>query len=161
MNAEQERLVSLFWELNYLHFGGVLPPIELRFSGRLKTTGGQFFRKPAKLIQVSTRYLELANAWEEIRDTLGHELVHYWLDFQGEPCGHTPAFRRKLRECGFNRYSRLKPAGARYQYVCASCGTVYHRRRKGLWSCGPCSGPRFDRRFVLRLATLAASSSCG
>lgn len=145
------RLVELFQELNAAHFGGVLPEIGLRFSGRLKTTGGQYFRKPRLLIQVSTRYLEMPNSWEEIRDTLGHEMIHYWLDFLGKPCGHTPEFRRKLVECGFNRYSRLRPPGARYLYLCTACGIRYHRRRRGTWSCGPCSGERYNARFRLVL----------
>src|SRR5262245_32674170 len=124
----QSRLVAEFWHLNFAHFGGVLPPVDLRFSGRLKTTGGQYFKKPRRLIQISTRYLDLPNAWDEIRDTLGHELVHYWLDFQGKPCGHTPEFRRKLAACGFNRYSRLRPVSARYVYRCPGCGIEYFRR---------------------------------
>jgi predicted SprT family Zn-dependent metalloprotease len=158
-DANHRKLIAEFWELNHLHFGGVLPVIDLRFSGRLRTTGGQFFRKPARLIQISTRYLELPNAWEEIRDTLGHELVHYWLDFRGLPCGHTAEFRRKLRECGFNRYSRLRPVNAKHLYMCPGCGLRYHRRRRGVWSCGPCSGPRFDARFRLVLVHQPAAGA--
>jgi predicted SprT family Zn-dependent metalloprotease len=151
MGGDDARLLQLFWELNFRHFGGVLPPIEIRFSGRLRTTGGQYFRdlRGSKLIQISTRYLAMERAWEEIADTLGHELVHYWLDFSGRPCGHTAEFRAKLRECGFNRYSRLKPAFVRHVYVCPACGLKYFRRRQGIWSCGPCSGPRFNSAFRL------------
>ena len=149
----QAQLVSLFWELNHLHFAGILPPVDIRFSGRLRTTGGQFFRKPQRLIQISTRYFEMERAWDEIRDTLGHELVHYWLDFLGRPCGHTAEFRAKLKECGFNRYSRLRPVNARYLYICPGCNVQYFRRRKGTWSCGPCSGPRYNPTFKLQLST--------
>jgi predicted SprT family Zn-dependent metalloprotease len=140
----QQQLISLFWHLNYKHFGGILPPIDLRFSGRLKSTGGQYFKKPRRLIQISSRYLQLDNAWNEIEDTLGHEMVHYWLDFLGKPCGHNAEFRNKLKNCGFNRYSRLTPIKAKYLYSCPSCGLHYYRRRKGVWSCGPCSGKRFN-----------------
>ena len=94
-----------------------------------------------------------ANAWEEIRDTLGHELVHYWLDFHGKPCGHTPEFRTKLEECGFNRYSRLHPIQAKYLYLCPGCQIKYYRRRRGTWSCGPCSGPRYNPHYRLILTT--------
>lgn len=148
----QTRLISLFWELNYRHFGGVLPPPNLRFSGRLRTTGGQYFKRPKRLIQISTRYLSMERPWDEIRDTLGHEMVHYWLDFQGKPCGHNREFRVKLHSCGFHRYSRLTPLGARYVYLCPKCEVPYYRRRRGIWSCGPCSGPRFDPRYKLVLA---------
>lgn len=147
----QNQLQQLFWEINFMHFAGILPPIELRFSGRLQTTGGQYFKKPKKLIQISLRYFNMPNAWEEIRDTLGHEMVHYWLDFLGKPCGHTAEFREKLHSCGFNRYSRLTPISARYVFVCPACTKPYYRRRKGIWSCGPCSGKSFDPRYKLVL----------
>lgn len=148
-NEIDAQLRALFWNLNAKHFGMILPPIDLRFSGRLKTTGGQYFKRPHRLIQISTRYLQLENSWNEVADTLGHEMVHYWLDFIGEPCGHTPNFRRKLHECGFQRYSRLTPIRARFIYACPACGTKYHRRKRGVWSCGPCSGKRFNRAFQL------------
>lgn len=149
--APDQRLIELFWDLNFRHFGGILPPTTVTFSGRLKTTGGQYFRSPHKQIQVSTRYLSMEKPWDEITDTLGHEMIHYWLDFLGKPCGHTPEFRRKLQECGFNRYSRLTPVRARYVYICPSCGVLYYRRCRGVWSCGPCSGPRYNSAFKLEL----------
>lgn len=151
MTHAQAQLYSLFWELNGMHFSNILPPIDLLFSLRLKTTGGQYFKKPKRLIQISARYFEAENAWQEIRSTLGHEMVHYWLDFLGKDCGHTPEFRRKMHECGFDRYSRLKPVGTKYVYQCPSCKIQYYRRKKGLWSCGPCSGPRFKIEFKLQL----------
>lgn len=153
--ALNNQLMLLFWELNYKYFGGILPPVDLRFSGRLKSTGGQYFRKPRKLIQISTRYLSAdlfgENSWKEIASTLGHEMVHYWLDFRGRPCGHTSEFRAKMYECGFQRYSRLAPTTARYLYQCPACKLPYYRRKRGVWSCGPCSGRRFNRRFQLEL----------
>lgn len=149
--AQHLELTRLFWDLNGTHFGFLLPPIDLKFSGRLKTTGGQYFRKPRRLIQISTRYFEMPEPWSEIRDTLGHEMIHFWLDFRGQPCGHTPEFRRMLVACGFNRYSRLRPVRTKYLYLCPSCGVQYFRRRKGTWSCGPCSGPKYNSNFKLQL----------
>ena len=150
---KHDQLISLFWELNFIHFGGILPAIEVRFSRRLKTTGGMYFWKPRRYIQISARYLNQPHPWKEIRDTLGHEMVHYWLDFRGRPCGHTAEFHRKLRECGFARYSRLAPLGTRYIYACPSCGKEYFRKCQGVWSCGPCSGRRFNPQFLLILKT--------
>lgn len=155
----QSRLVQQFWEINFKHFGGVLPPIEMKFTGRLRTTGGQYFKKPKRLIQISTRYFDMPNAWDEILDTLGHEMVHYWLDFRGRPCGHNTEFRAKLYACGFNRYSRLTPVRTRYIYACPACGISYYRRKKGVWSCGPCSGKRFNPAFKLVLAAVAPTTA--
>ncbi|MEW6056088.1 MAG: SprT family zinc-dependent metalloprotease [Bdellovibrionota bacterium] len=154
-NEAQRRLTQLFWDHNFRFFGGILVPIEIQFSGRLKTTGGQYFRKPVRRIQISTRYFEMESAWDEIADTLGHEMVHYWLDFLGHPCGHTAEFRKKLKHCGFHRYSRLTPVKARYLYLCPRCSTQYFRRKKGVWSCGPCSGARYNPNFRLVLAAQA------
>src|SRR5947207_1228893 len=111
-----EKLKALFSTLNIEYFNGELPPIELKFSGKLKTTGGQYFKKPTRKIQISSRYLSMNDTWDEIRDTLGHEMVHFWLDVQGKPCGHTKEFRAKLKACGFNRYSRLTPPNTKYVY---------------------------------------------
>ncbi len=147
-------LQNLFWEINFQHFGGILPPIEVQYSSRLRTTGGRYFKKPKRFIQINTKYLKLPNSYEEIKDTLGHEMVHYWLDFLGRPCGHTPEFRKKLKQCGFSRYSRISNPLKKNHYVyhCPSCKLEYRRKKKGLWSCGPCSGKRFNPAFILQLS---------
>ncbi len=147
-----QKLLLLFSELNVQYFDGILPQIDLKFSGRLKTTGGQFFKRPFYKIQISSRYLNMTNSWQEIRNTLGHEMVHYWLAFLGRPCGHTPEFKKKLNACGFDRYSRLTPVNAKYIYQCTHCQTKYYRKRRGLWSCGPCSGKRFNFKYRLILS---------
>jgi predicted SprT family Zn-dependent metalloprotease len=150
-NQNLEKLYQLFDELNLKYFDNILPPIELKFSNRLKTTGGQYFREPKKVIQISTRYFEHGNPWDEIRDTLGHEMIHYWLDYQNKPCGHTKEFYQKLDECGFERYSRLGPARAKYHYKCPECHRSFYRIKKGTLSCGHCSGKKYNPKFKLYL----------
>lgn len=150
-NADDQKLLQLFWEINGLFFGGILPPIEIRFSTRLRTTGGCYFARPKKEIRINARYLKADDGWKSIRDTLGHEMVHFWLDYLGRPCGHNPEFRKKIRECGFSRYSTLAPIGRRFLYACHACGREYYRKRRGILSCGPCSGQKFNPLFTLRL----------
>jgi hypothetical protein len=45
---------------------------------------------------------------------------------------------------------------ARFLYSCSACGASVGRQRQGIWSCGRCS-PRFDRRFILRLQSMAGT----
>ncbi len=150
--SREQRLQTLFWQLNFLHFGGILPPVEMRFSGRLKTTGGQYRWRPDRIIQISTRYFENGiSDWAQIEDTLGHEMVHYWLDFRGRPCGHTPEFTRKLKACGFSRYSGLIPPQTKIIYECPRCAREYYRKRAGVWSCGKCSGRKYNAVFQLQI----------
>ncbi len=150
-------LNSLFSEINEKHFNNILPQIKLGFSNRLKTTGGQYSKKPFPQIQISSRYLHFEKALDEIRDTLGHEMIHYWLDWCGKPCGHTKEFKEKLKSCQFNRYSRLTPLHARYIYKCTQCGEKYFRKKHGTWSCGPCSGKKFNPKYKLCfIATLSS-----
>jgi predicted SprT family Zn-dependent metalloprotease len=148
-------LSQLFWHLNYLHFGGVLPPIELGFSNRLSTTGGTYQRTPFRRIQISSRYFEYADPWREITGTLGHEMIHYWLDYLGLPCGHTVLFRKKLQESGFPRYSRLKSKRLPYLFRCPGCAREFQRRKIQKLSCGPCSGKRFNPKYELQLISNA------
>ncbi len=150
--AEHARLNELFRELNETCFGGVLPLLPLRFAGRLKSSGGAYRRgREGRRIDINPRYLSMRDGWVEIRDTLGHEMIHYWLDFSGRPCGHTPEFRRKLREHGWSRYSRLPPVGTRYVYRCVNCLRTFHRKRQATLACGPCSGRRFNPLYRLEL----------
>ena len=153
----QKQLERIFLELNTKYFEQLLPPIPVNFSGRLQTTGGQYFKSPIKKIQISARYFEKDNPWDEIRNTLGHEMVHYWLDYNNLPCGHTPLFYSKMRECGFDRYSRLTPKRHFFLYHCPCCKREFHRKRRGVWSCGPCSGKRFNPLYQLVLADLQKS----
>jgi hypothetical protein len=103
-------LERLFGELNGRYFGGELPPIPIRVSGRMRTRLGQLTvarsdGRPVE-IAISRRHLERHDA-EEVAHTLLHEMVHLWQCHTGQRPDHGPGFRARARELG------IRPAAAR------------------------------------------------
>jgi predicted SprT family Zn-dependent metalloprotease len=96
-------------------------------------------------IELSVHFIEL-NDYEEVRDTILHEIAHALV---GEDHGHDEVWKAKCREIGakpercFGEEVRM-PKG-RWRAKCPSCSREYtrHRRPRQLvgWHCRPC-GPR-------------------
>jgi hypothetical protein len=101
--ARLERLRTLHAELNALHFGGALGPVELRLSGLMRRRLGEF--RPAAEpgaraeITISRRHLR-RDGWSAAGETLLHEMVHQWQAESGRAPGHGPDFRRKCALLG-------------------------------------------------------------
>jgi predicted SprT family Zn-dependent metalloprotease len=122
--AHTDRLAQLFREANAAHFGGTLPELPIRLSGRMKSRLGQLCLshetgEPFE-ITVSRRHVE-RHGWVEVADTLLHEMVHLWQHVQGHPVDHGSAFRAKAREVGVEPAARrsvrrpvLQSRAARY-----------------------------------------------
>ena len=107
--AHADRLAQLFREANAAHFGGGLPELPIRLSGRMKSRLGQLCLshetgEPFE-ITVSRHHVE-RHGWAEVADTLLHEMVHLWQHVQGHPVDHGPAFRAKAREVGVEPAAR-------------------------------------------------------
>jgi hypothetical protein len=90
-------------ELNREFFRGELPEIPIRLSRRMRTRLGELTleertRRPVE-IAVSRRHVE-RDLWEEVRETVLHEMVHQWQAEAGLRVDHGPTFRRKAREVG-------------------------------------------------------------
>jgi hypothetical protein len=101
--AQHQRLVALHAELNERHFGGTLPPIPIRISGRMKRRLGELRmeRRTGKPLHIgiSRRHLK-RDGWDSVTDTLLHEMVHQWQAETGGPVDHGAGFRKKAREVG-------------------------------------------------------------
>ena len=102
-DEKRERLARLFAEYNARHFGGVLPVLPFRISGRMRTRLGQLCIRhetgePYE-ITMSRRHID-RHGWDEAAHTLLHEMVHLWQHRHGHAVDHGPAFRRKAREVG-------------------------------------------------------------
>lgn len=155
-------LAVLFDEINLRHFDGFLEAPELRWNSRLRTSAGRFIpgsrafilqRPPC--IEVASYLREEERALELIRDTLSHEMIHYWLWVRRKPYGHTDDFYAKMNIMGVSRYNpvpRLRPH--KYLYRCRHCRAEFRARRKlGPLACAKCcktySGGRYDSRFAL------------
>ena len=114
-----ERLVQSFRALNAKHFGGALPEVPIRISGRLKRRLGQITVERATgrplAITIARRHLA-AHDWREVEETLLHEMVHLWQCVSGERVNHGAHFRAKARAVGVT-------AAARRMVRDATCGT--------------------------------------
>jgi predicted SprT family Zn-dependent metalloprotease len=152
-------LIRIFAEWNLKSFHGQLPVPELRWNSRLQTTAGRFTpnrRNP--IIEVASYLLEEENAESLVRDTIGHEMIHYWLWVARRPYGHTSEFHQKMEEIGVSRYNpvpRHRPF--KHAYVCDSCeNKVLVRRKLKAAACAGCCNqyangeyhPQFKLRWV-------------
>jgi hypothetical protein len=109
----EERLAAAHRALNTERFGGMLHPISIRVSRRLKSRLG-YYRvasadEPAEIV-ISRRHLR-RHGWDEAIVTLVHEMVHQWQDESGGPVDHGRAFRVKARAVGALPAAR-RPVGS-------------------------------------------------
>lgn len=177
-------LREVFYELNLQHFEGVLGRPDLLWNSRLRTVAGRFIpgrrlrgvgkeklgwmwnrglvRKP--LIEIANYLCEEKNAEELVRDTMGHEMIHYWLWIRRRPYGHTSEFLKKMKEMGVSRYNTVpRNRPYRYQYRCPACFDITPARKilKNL-ACGACckkhNRGQYDQRFRLELWSRAGES---
>jgi len=98
-----ERLARLFAQYNQRHFGGGLPTLPFRISGRMRTRLAQLCLRHGTgepyEITMSRAHVE-RHGWLETGHTLLHEMVHLWQHANGHPVDHGAAFRRKAEEVG-------------------------------------------------------------
>jgi predicted SprT family Zn-dependent metalloprotease len=77
-------------------------------------------------------YFVAGNGWDEIRDTLLHEVSHALV---GKEAGHGPAWQAVCRRIGARPLRCYDPGTVsmpkgRFRAVCPSCGTEHHRHRR-------------------------------
>lgn len=157
-------LEAIFLELNDQHFSARLPVPTLRWNSRLASTAGRFspgsrriFATRLPEIEVATYLRDLPDGQVHIRDTMLHEMIHYYLWFENRPYGHTAEFHEIMRRVGAKRYNtvpKLRPV--KHVYECAHCRVQVPARRKiGVSACAQCcekfNGGKFHERFLLRL----------
>ena len=162
--SEAEMLNRVFQEVNTKYFEGFLDQPVLRWNARLRSSAGRFipgsrkwFAKHPAVIEVASYLLDEKQAQEFVRDTIAHEMIHYWLWLRRKPYGHTPEFYSKMKLMGVSRYNpvpRSRPF--KYVYCCAFCQKeFYAKKRLPALACADCckiySGGRYDDRFRLIL----------
>lgn len=99
-----ERLTEAHAALNEQLFAGGLAPLTIRVSRRMKRKLGHY--APASAagsadIAIGRRHIR-RDAWEDVIQTLIHEMVHQWQQESGLPVAHDRAFRAKAREVGID-----------------------------------------------------------
>lgn len=157
-------LASIFDEVNKAHFDDFLDAPTLRWNTRLRSSAGRFFPGSRRLLRRSPPIIEIASYLREeaasealVKDTLAHEMIHYWLWVRKRPYGHTAEFCTKMKLMGVSRYNsvpRTRPY--RYLYKCGHCLLEFFARKKlGTLACAKCckahAGGRYDPRFKLFL----------
>lgn len=148
-------LIDLFQEINRESFGGMLPAPHLTWNPRLRTSAGRFrpgrrSHHPIKAeIEIATYLADEVDAFEHIRNTLAHEMIHYWLWYRRRPYGHTAEFHQKMQEFGDIRYNpvpRQRPY--KYIYTCPGCSReVPARKRLGTVACRACCDEHTDGKY--------------
>lgn len=152
-------LENLFHDLNGRFFSGSLSICVLQYNSRLRSSAGRFSgsRRTGARIEIASYLLELPEAHHWVRDTLGHEMIHYWLWARRRPYGHTAEFYAKMNEMGVSRYNSVpKRSPAKYIYRCPGCRTEFKAWRRlrpsaCLMCCRQFSAGRFDARFRLEM----------
>jgi hypothetical protein len=101
------------WHARYNaeHFDGALKTIPVRVSRRMKSRLGHYTAADdgrCGEIAISWRHLR-RHGWQEVLDTLLHEMVHQWQDETHRPIDHGRGFRAKAREIGITASARRAP----------------------------------------------------
>lgn len=147
-----------------MHFRELLPTPKLTWNSRLSSTAGRFcpgsrrlFGQTSAQIEVATYLRDLPDGVMHVRDTVLHEMIHYFLWHQKRPHGHTSEFHQIMKKVGAKRYNTVpKVRPIKHWYECPSCrNRIPARRRMGLSACANCC-EKFNRgkyhdQFRLRL----------
>ncbi len=155
-------LESLFQKINQLHFDDFLDLPLLTWNSRLRSSAGRFLPGRRSLVFPLAAKIEIASYLREepeaehlVQDTLGHEMIHFWLWLRRRPYGHNPEFYSKMRAMGVSRYNPVpRLRASRYLYRCNFCQKTFPaRKRLGLSACARCcqefAHGKFDARFQL------------
>lgn len=101
------RLRAIHRDLNIRHFEGMLSVPVFRVSHRMRRRLGEVVvpAADAVAIVISRRHVD-RDGWDEVTQTVLHEMVHQWQVERGLPLGHGPAFREKARAVGVEPLAR-------------------------------------------------------
>ena len=166
-NPSLPSLEELFHQVNAQHFDSGLEPPKLVWNNRLRTSAGRFvpghrryFTEHPPKIEVAAYLANQPNGLAKVVDTLGHEMIHYWLWCRRQPYGHTEKFLSKMQEMGVSRYNDSPHKKNRaLTYACVSCKQEFRMRRRAhrKLACAECCKKHgdgtFDERFILRKVT--------
>jgi hypothetical protein len=96
------KLVAQHAEYNAGRFGGELRAVPIAVSQRMRSRLG-YYRLATKtlpaMIMISRGHLR-RHGWNEVFQTLLHEMVHQWQAETGQPVDHGTQFRAKARAVG-------------------------------------------------------------
>ncbi|MFD1019338.1 SprT family protein [Thalassobacillus hwangdonensis] len=139
-----EELQTLTNELSMTYFDKAFMD-EVRFNGRLRTTGGRYIPSE-RVIELNPKYLKELGK-EEFIGIIKHELCHYHLHIEGKGFNHRDKdFRELMERTGSPRFCSPLPsqrARRKQVYQCTACGQLFHRVKRidtKRYRCGKCRG---------------------
>jgi hypothetical protein len=104
-----EALTTWHARYNARHFNGLLTPVAIRVSRRMKSRLGHYTAATSggdpSEVAISRAHL-MKHGWTEALHTLLHEMVHQWQDETKRTIDHGSSFRAKAREVGIAPYAR-------------------------------------------------------
>jgi len=109
-------------------------------------------------IEIASYLRGIDDGPHHIRDTMLHEMVHYFLWHNRKPYGHTKEFNRILKRVGAKRWNTVpKERPVKYWYRCDGClKYIPARRQLASSACAACcqkhNGGKFHERFRLKLS---------
>ncbi len=169
MLPDESTLQLLFAQLNNLYFDGQIPACRIAYNARFSNSAGRTtYSVRPMLIELSPKHF--AQSHETLREILLHEMIHAWLFARGMDPGHTPAFKKKMRECGITSIyhdlgnaAPLRESQKRYILRCEQCAMEILRRRRPArpMSCGRCSKGGYDARFPLAIYEITGLAEAG
>ncbi len=99
------RLRQLHEQYNRQHFTGSLSPIPIRLSSRMKRRLGELAMDrrtgTATEIGISRRHIR-RDGWDQVAETMLHEMVHQWQAEAGLPVNHDAGFRKMAAQVGID-----------------------------------------------------------
>lgn len=120
------------------------------FNRRKQAMGLCIYRR--RTIELSIHLVERDNSWEEIRDTILHEIAHALV---GPEHGHDQVWKRKCIEIGARpeRCGKADMPEGHWKAHCGGCGKRFHgyrkpKRFKG-WFCQACGPERGRLEWVI------------
>jgi len=111
----------------------------------------------APIIEIASYLQDEQDGEVHVRETLAHEMIHYWLWVRHRPHGHTDEFYAKMTEMGARRYNPVpKRRPHKYLYLCGFCRMEFKSRRLlGRLACAKCckdhGNGKYEERFRLVL----------
>jgi predicted SprT family Zn-dependent metalloprotease len=154
-------LNQIFADWNRDGFQSALPPLTIRWNSRLSTTAGRFIadrRNPT--IEIASYLIHEKDGEHLIRDTMGHEMIHYYLWLKRRPYGHTAEFHRIMKRMGVSRYNPVpKHRPFRHCYSCQVCDQkIWVRKRLKGAACAACCNQhaegKYHSKFRLKLLSV-------
>jgi predicted SprT family Zn-dependent metalloprotease len=147
----KKKIEEIFDSVSREHFNGELKQPVFRLTKRMKRGAGQVDLAKWEMA-ISVPYHDRYGWHAELENTVKHEMIHLFLGQTGNPAGHNRLFKKIAMQINAPFYCKNMPKRPyRYLFECPSCKREYKTRKwmGKKYSCGECSGGRFDRKYML------------